>query len=79
MYLTLYKQEAYFAVMAALGITYGLQVANILGAAQELVGAADMPIVLGFELFMQGVGGLIGGPIAGKEIWFICILLVSHK
>ena len=52
--------------MAALGITYGLQVANILGVAQELVGAADMPIVLGFELFMQGAGGLIGGPIAGK-------------
>ena len=52
--------------MAALGITYGLQVANILGVAQELVGAADMPIVLGFELFMQGAGGLIGGPIAGE-------------
>ena len=51
--------------MAALGLTYGLQTSNILAVAQELVGAADMPIVYRFELFMQGAGGLIGGPIAG--------------
>ena len=62
-------QGSYYAVMAALGLTYGLQTSNILAVAQELVGAADIPIVYGFELFMQGAGGLIGGSIV-KEFFF---------
>ena len=63
-------QGSYYAVMEALGLTYGFQTSNILAVAQELVGAADMPIVYGFQLFMQGAGGLIGGPIAGKGVFF---------
>lgn len=58
-------QLTYLSLMALLGISYGVQLANIITVSQELVGSGDMTLVYGMELFMQGTGGLAGGTISG--------------
>ena len=51
--------------MSVTGLAYGAQIAYVAAVAQELVGAQDMVLAYSLEMFMQGAGGLIGGPVAG--------------
>ena len=67
-------QMYYWSVMAALGVCYGAQLANVIAVAHELVGSQDMALAFGFELSMQGLGSLVGGPIAGKIVECTCTL-----
>ena len=53
-------------LMAALGFFYGVQIANLMGAANEVAGPSDMVLALALELFMEGVGSLIGSPLSSK-------------
>ena len=51
--------------MSVTGLAYGAQIAYVAAVAQELVGAQDMVLAYSLEMFMQGAGALIGGPVAG--------------
>lgn len=52
--------------MGLFGAFYGLQLANLISVANELVGSGDMNLVFVFELFMQGAGSLLGGFVASE-------------
>ena len=58
-------QSSYLVIMSVTGLAYGAQIAYVAAVAQELVGAQDMVLAYSLEMFMQGAGGLIGGPVAG--------------
>lgn len=52
--------------MAVLGFFYGIQIANLMGAANEVAGPSDMVLALSSELFLEGLGSLIGSPVSSK-------------
>ena len=59
-------QITYLTIMALLGLSYGVQLANVANVANELVGSGDMTLVFGCELFMQGAGSLTGGAVTSE-------------
>ena len=63
--------------MAVLGLTYGVQLANLMNVANSIAGSEEMVLVFALELFLEGVGSLIGAPLTSKY-WFTsaCFLLI---
>ena len=52
--------------MAVIGLTYGFQVANLMGVANNIAGSEAMVLVFTLDLFLEGFGALIGSPITSK-------------
>ena len=59
--------------MAVLGLTYGVQLANLMNVANSIAGSEEMVLVFALELFLEGVGSLIGAPLTSKLLVYFCM------
>ena len=57
--------------MAVLGLTYGVQLANLMNVANSIAGSEEMVLVFALELFLEGVGSLIGAPLTSKFLIYL--------
>ena len=57
-----------------LGLTYGVQLANLMNVANSIAGSEEMVLVFALELFLEGVGSLIGAPLTSKLLVYFCML-----
>ena len=53
-------------LMAVIGLTYGFQVANLMGVANNIAGSEAMVLVFTLNLFLEGFGAFLGAPITSK-------------
>ena len=59
----------YYLCIAFLGFWHGSFLGNVMSLGTELAGAKNLVIIQSFEALSNGLGGIIGPPVASKLLF----------